>query len=701
MKKINLPGKALQQQDRASTKYYAPLFFLLFSFFIQSFAQTGSIKVKVIDKATNEPIPFADVTVSATNTKIKTAQTNLEGEVIIDSLKSGKYNVQVMYVGYNPIRKSSVIVSPDKQTYLKIELQAGSELQSVIVEAYKVPLIDPDTKSGCTVVREEYLHIATKNVNTIVSQSAGIYQADRGGKLSTRGSREDATSYYVDGVRVVGTGKKNRKSRAEQQTLVAPLEDESYNHISENEFRNALHEPLSTFSIDVDNGSYSNMRRFITQGNFPPPDAVRIEEVVNYFTYDYPQPTGELPFSITSSLSECPWNTAHQLIHVGLQGKKIEYADAPAANLVFLIDVSGSMEPENRLPLLKRSFKLLVNELREQDKVAIVVYAGSAGLVLSSTSGKEKEKIMNAIDNLSAGGSTAGGEGILLAYKIAKDNFIKNGNNRVILATDGDFNVGVSSDQELIALIEEKRKEETFLTTIGVGEGNYKDSKLEQLADKGNGNHYYIDNIVEGRKVFATQLGGTINTIAKDVKIQVEFNPALVKGYRLVGYENRALANEDFNDDKKDAGEIGSGHTVTAMYEIIPASSTEKLANIDSLKYQSTGAARSNSNDEVMTIKFRYKEPKGKSSKLIVQSLQKTEFKPIVEAPENLKFSAAVAEFGLLLRDSKFKNTASFKEVIKLAKEAKGNDADGYRAEFIRIVETADLLKASLSKSNK
>ncbi|MCA9399721.1 MAG: VWA domain-containing protein, partial [Candidatus Omnitrophica bacterium] len=382
---------------------------------------------------------------------------------------------------------------------------------------------------------------------------------------------------------------------------------EDYDRIYENEFLAAIDNPLSTFSIDVDTASYSNVRRYLNNNQLPPVDAVRIEEMVNYFSYNYPQPQGNDPFSITTDAAVAPWNPDHQLIRIGLQGKVMSGKELPPSNLVFLIDVSGSMNDPNKLPLLKSAYKMMVNQLSQNERVAIVVYAGAAGTVLDSTPGSNKQAILEAIDRLSAGGSTAGAQGIQKAYDIAKSNFIKGGNNRVILATDGDFNVGVSSDSELTRLIEEKRKEGIFLTVLGFGTGNYKDNKMEKLANKGNGNYYYIDTEREAKKVLVNELGSTLFTIAKDVKIQIEFNPAQVQSYRLIGYENRILAKEDFNDDTKDAGELGAGHSVTALYEIIPARLGENIAGkVDPLKYQAKNMVNS---QELMTVKLRYKQP--------------------------------------------------------------------------------------------
>ncbi len=442
---------------------------------------------------------------------------------------------------------------------------------------------------------------------------------------------------------------------------------EHYEGVEENGFKVALNDPLSTFSIDVDAASYSNLRRFINNGQRPPAEAIRIEEMVNYFNYDYEQPKGKDPFAIHTEISTAPWNAKHKLVHIGLQGKKIPTEDLPASNLVFLIDVSGSMSAANKLPLLKSSFKMLVEELRPEDHVAIVVYAGAAGLVLEPTSGKEKNKILDALNKLQSGGSTAGGAGIELAYATAKDHFIKGGNNRIILATDGDFNVGASSNESMEKLIEQKRKDGIFLTVLGYGMGNYKDSKMEILADKGNGNYAYIDNITEARKVLVNEFGGTLFTIAKDVKLQVEFNPAKVKAYRLTGYENRMLKSEDFNNDKKDAGELGSGHTVTALYEIIPVG-VDSDYSVDDLKYQSNKRASeaAQASKEIMTIKFRYKKPDEDDSKLIVHPLMDSH-KALTETSDNFRWSASVAGFGMLLKDSDYIKKFNYDDAAQLA----------------------------------
>ena len=468
---------------------------------------------------------------------------------------------------------------------------------------------------------------------------------------------------------------------------------EGYSTIHENDFLKATKNPLSTFSIDVDVASYANLRRFLNNGQKPPVDAVRIEEMINYFNYEYPQPKGDDPFSVNTEIASCPWNEDHKLVHIGLQGKKIPTDNLPPSNLVFLIDVSGSMQGMNKLPLLKSAFKMLVEEMRDEDRIAMVVYAGAAGLVLPSTPGSKKEKIIDALDKLAAGGSTAGGAGIKLAYEVALENFKEEGNNRIILATDGDFNIGASSNAEMERLIEKKRDQGVFLTVVGFGMGNYKDDKMEILADKGNGNYAYIDNLQEAKKVFVTEFGGTLFTIAKDVKFQIEFNPTKVQAYRLIGYENRKLKNEDFNDDKKDAGELGSGHTVTALYEIIPAGiDSDFLKSVDPLKYQkSEVVANSSDSKELMTLKLRYKAPDENKSKLITTSVNDKKQK-WENTSDNFRWSAAVAEFGMLLRESQYSQDADIASVIALAKAAKGEDEEGYRSEFIRLVESSRFL---------
>jgi len=482
---------------------------------------------------------------------------------------------------------------------------------------------------------------------------------------------------------------------------------EAYDAIVENAFLKTADAPLSTFSIDVDTASYSNVRRMLNAGQLPPRGAVRLEEFINYFTYDYPRPTGDDPFAVTTEAARCPWNGDHVLVRVGLKGKEIHRNERPATNLVFLVDVSGSMSDANKLPLVRESLKLLVNELGDSDRVAMVVYAGRSGLVLPSTGGDRKQTILEAIDRLSSGGSTNGASGITLAYQTAVDNFIVGGVNRVVLATDGDFNVGVTNQSELVNLIEAKAKSGVFFSALGYGMGNLKDSTLEKLADKGNGNYAYIDTIDEARKVLVEQMSGTLVTIAKDVKVQIEFNPARVAAYRLLGYENRILAAQDFNDDKKDAGEIGAGHTVTALYELIPAGpaaakETKQLPTIDELKYQQpkqgkelTAAAKS---DELLTLKLRYKQPDGDVSKLIERPLA-DDVRSYGQASGDFKFAASAAAFGMLLRHSQYAGSATYDAVLELAQEGIGQDKGGYRNEFIELVRKArDLTKAAASR---
>ena len=465
---------------------------------------------------------------------------------------------------------------------------------------------------------------------------------------------------------------------------------EEYKEIAENNFKTVSESPLSTFSIDVDAASYSNMRRYINKGELPPADAIRTEELINYFSYDYPQPTGNDPVKITTEVGACPWNVKHRLVRIGLKAKEIPTDKLPVSNLVFLIDVSGSMYGPQRLGLVQSSLKLLVNNLRDEDRVAIVVYSGSAGEKLPSTSGSDKQKIREAIDELTAGGSTAGDAGIKLAYKMAKQNFVKGGNNRIILCTDGDFNVGVSSDEGLEKLIEQERKSGVFLTVLGYGMGNYKDSKMQVLAEKGNGNHAYIDNLQEANRVLVNEFGATMHTVAKDVKLQIEFNPSQVQAYRLIGYESRLLKDEDFNNDAKDAGEMGAGHTVTAFYEVVPAGiKSDFTGKVDDLKYQKTkpAPAVTNNSKELLTVKLRYKAPDGNTSKKIEQPLIDDKKEKV---SSDFRFASAVAMFGQLLRDSDFKGDATYDKVISLAKTSLDNDEKGYRREFIRLAETAE-----------
>lgn len=487
-----------------------------------------------------------------------------------------------------------------------------------------------------------------------------------------------------------------RSSMSANTSEYAPEQNaggENYERVAENSFLETKRAPLSTFSIDVDTASYSNMRRFIGEGTKPPADAVRIEEFINYFSYDYPQPVGDAPFSVTTETAACPWNPRHRLVHIGLQGRRIQNENLPPANLVFLVDVSGSMQDAAKLPLVQRALKILVEQMTARDRISIVVYAGASGLALPSTSGERKRDIINAIDNLEAGGSTNGGAGIELAYRIASQNFIQGGTNRVILATDGDFNVGVTSENELVRLIEEKRKGGVFLSVLGFGTGNLNDATMEKLADKGNGNYAYVDSFEEARKVFGQEIGGTLVAIAKDVKIQVEFNPSAAAAYRLIGYENRLLADRDFNDDTKDAGEIGAGKTVTALYEVVPLGERVDGTDTTPLKYtQNTGSGGQRGGGELMTVQLRYKEPQGEQSKLL--SIAVADRNLATEAAsENFRFAASVAAFGMLLKHSRHKGAANYNNVRLLAQNSTGADLHGQRAEFVRLVGEASQLK--------
>ena len=599
------------------------------------------------------PIPGASVVVLGTT---RGTQTDIDGKYGI--IASEGETLVFSYVGMND---KNVIVQ--KSNTINVTLDEGITLSEVVVTTMGVKRKAAAVTYSHQVVKAESL-TQSGNANAVkklVGKVSGL-------KISEK-ARDKNVKY--------------------QRGTIADQDNKDYESFIENQFESPASAPLSTFSIDVDNASYTNIRRFINNGQTVPKDAVRVEEMVNFFKYQYPQPTSEHPFSINTEYSDCPWNPKHQLLRIGLQGKNIKSDKLPASNLVFLIDVSGSMGHQNKLPLLIESFKILLKELRKEDKVAIVVYAGAAGMVLPPTSGDQKEIIIAALSQLNAGGSTAGGAGIELAYKLAVENFIKGGNNRVILATDGDFNVGSSSDKDMKSLIEEKRKSGVFLTCLGYGMGNYKDSKLETLANKGNGNYAYIDNIQEANRFLSKEFKGSMFAIAKDVKIQIEFNPNYVQQYRLIGYENRKLRPEDFNNDVIDAGELGSGHTVTALYEVIPSGVTSEFAaNIDPLKYSTpTVASKGIANNQLAFIKFRYKKTDGNKSILMEQPIA-TAAKAMSESSADFKFCAAVAWFGLQLRDSQLIADKSRSNVKALASQGLANDVDGYKSEFIRLVDS-------------
>jgi Ca-activated chloride channel family protein len=613
-----------------------------------------------------------------------TANRHISGTVY-DETKQGIPGVSVMITGAGSGTQT------DNKGHYEIDVPEGKKSLTFSFIGFATKNI----KIGKSNIVDVYLTASSKSLNEVVVVGyAAQHKRDLTGNVATVGF----ASPQSEKVKIMIRG--NNKMRytgpvAYDMAIMPPPSDntESYKGITENGFKTAESEPLSTFSVDVDAASYSNVRRFINSGQLPPADAVRVEEMINYFHYNIPGPTNNEPVAIHTELSAAPWNSNHRLLRIGLKAKTIAIDKLPASNLVFLIDVSGSMIEPNKLPLVQSSLKMLVNQLRPQDRVAIVVYAGAAGVVLPATTGDKKTTINNAIDNLQAGGSTAGGAGIKLAYKIAQENLMKGGNNRVILTTDGDFNVGASSDDDMEKLIEKERESGISLSVLGFGMGNYKDSKMETLADKGNGNYAYIDNITEARKTLVSEFGGTLFTIAKDVKLQVEFNPAKVQAYRLLGYENRTLNKEDFNNDKKDAGDMGSGHTVTAFYEIVPAGIKDDYSgSVDPLKYQKPKPVTYvNTSAEMMTIKFRYKQPASSASKMSQVTVKDT---PVAlnATSTDFKFAAAVAEIGMLLRDSQFKQHSTYDQAIKMARAAKGDDREGYRTEFIKLAESAKLL---------
>ena len=727
-------------QNKLMNKIMYALFATALFFTAMAFAPIGtSLSGIVTEQEMGETVIAANITLHKKGKFIAGTTTDFNGSYQFDNINPGTYDVKVLYIGYSDRVIKDVIVLAGKSNKLNIQINQGDiQLSEVIVTAYKAPLIKQDnTTQGKIITSEEIKNLPTRNISSLaatvpgisiskpsraerrkrkkmqkenakhtqnlsavtitaprimhVKKSVGYAVQDEGDRVMIRGSRANATAYYVDGIRVGGEGGSLKNNKTIIRDSINDFSNERYDEINENPFLLSTKTPLSTFSIDVDAAAYSNMRRFIKNGSLPPKDAIRIEEMVNYFNYDYPEPTGKHPFEIITEISDSPWQEGNKLLHVGLQGKHIATNKLPASNLVFLIDVSGSMSSSDKLPLLKSSLNLLVDNLRQQDMVTIVVYAGAAGMVLKPTSGADTHKIKGALNKLNSGGSTAGGAGIQLAYKMARQNFIEDGNNRVILATDGDFNVGISNDNDLVKMIEKERESGVFLSVLGFGTGNYQDAKMQKLANKGNGNHSYIDNLAEAKKVLVNEFGGTMFTIAKDVKLQLEFNPTKVQAYRLIGYENRLLADEDFADDTKDAGEMGAGHTVTAIYEIIPVGQNSPfLTDTETLKYQETSVKKSAmASNEWVNIKFRYKAPDGKKSKLIERTaLDNGE--NWNKSSENYRWAAVVAEFGLLLRDSQYKGTANWKDLITRAEAAKGADINGYRAEMIELIKLAE-----------
>ncbi|WP_298137646.1 von Willebrand factor type A domain-containing protein [Flavobacterium sp.] len=641
-----------------------------------SFGQENTITGVVSDNL--GPLPGANVIVKSTN---KGVQTNVDGKYFIKA-KTGDILI-FQFTGYET---KNVTVGKSKVINVKL-VENVQKIDEVVVTSFgRKKEVKRLAYSTQKVESKELVQSTTyKAAKALNGKVSGI------NIVTKNNSTNPSTAIILRGYK---SSPDNTLEKINNQSgiISTELNDEDYGSFIENPFESPKKAPLSTFSIDVDNASYTNVRRFINNGQVVPKDAVRVEEMVNFFKYNYPQPLSENPFSINTEYSECPWNSNNKLVRIGLQGKIIETDNLPASNMVFLIDVSGSMSDMNKLPLLKESLKILVKQLRNEDKISMVVYAGAAGLVLPPTSGKDKKIIIDALDKLQSGGSTAGGAGIELAYKVAQENFIKGGNNRVILATDGDFNVGSSSDSDMQTLIEEKRKSGVFLTCLGYGMGNYKDSKLETLADKGNGNYAYIDNIQEANRFLGKEFKGSMFAIAKDVKIQIEFNPKHVQAYRLIGYENRKLRDEDFTNDAIDAGELGSGHTVTALYEIIPRGVKSYLySEPTDLKYSVMAEPSSkNYSEELATIKFRYKKPDGDKS-VEMSSIIANKASDLQSTSEDFKFCASVAWFGLKLRDSKLIVDKSNEAILALANQGLTNDAEGYRAEFIRLVENVRL----------
>jgi Ca-activated chloride channel family protein len=644
-----------------------------------SVAQVQSAKLGgfVYEKSTGEAIPFASIAIyQQGEQKLLTGTTtNLDGMYQIDHLKSGIYQLVCTYIGYQKVIVDSIHLPEGGQITRDIHLSEGVELMEVEL-LYERPLIEK-TKTSKVTSRQEIQNMAVRDISSVSSQAAGVSQ-DAFGNSNVRGSRTEGTVYFIDGIKMRGS------VNLEQQKNGEVLGHEEYASLQENSFLKTESNPLSTFSSDVDVASYANIRRYLNDGYLPPPDAVRIEEMLNYFRYSSKEVDDGETFAINHQLVKCPWAEEHKLLRISINTEKINRAELAASNLVFLIDVSGSMNSADKLPLLQKSLRLLVNNLRKEDHVAIVVYASSSGMVLKPTPGDEKARILSAISQLQAGGSTAGAVGIELAYKLAEENFKKGHNNRVILATDGDFNVGISSESALLKLIEKKRESGVFLSVLGFGGGNYMDAKMETLADNGNGNYAYIDNIMEAKKVLVEEMGATLHVVAKDTKFQIEFNPAVVSAYRLIGYENRILAAEDFNDDAKDAGDIGAGHFVTALYEIIPHGKNLQMVDIDDLKYKSQDSTLAFA-DELATLKVRHKKPGSEESTLNSQTIEnKTE-----ALDPDLSFLAAIAGFGMILRESEFKGKSDYPMVLALAN--KGLEADNieYRSEFIRLAELA------------
>lgn len=628
-----------------------------------------SLSGKVMDQQ-GEPVIFAAVALYQSGVLKKGMDTDFDGNYVFSSIDPGTYDLEVSYVGLTTKRIEGVVVFAGRANKLNVELSSDPITLTEVV-CYAVPLVEQDnTTSGGIITSEQIKKLPRRNVNSMAANTAGLAAAKEGETVVVRGSRGNPTDYYVDGVRVTGS--------SVPQVEEAP-NSESYAPIQENQFIETKKEHFSTFSIDVDGAAYSNTRRYLNRRQLPPPDAVRTEELVNYFDYGYDLPEDGHPFSVYTELSACPWEEGHQLLHIGLKGTEADPTTAPPANLVFLVDVSGSMKDHNKLPLLKRAFGLLVDQLRPQDRVSLLTYSGSFDVVLEPTPGTERTTIRSAMDGLVGGGGTAGGAALQKAYELAGQYFNPDGSNRIILATDGDFNVGISSPAELEEFIANKRETGVYLSVLGFGTGNYKDDRLETLANKGNGNYAYIDDLEEAEKIFVTELAGTLFTIAKDVKLQVEFDETTVEQYRLIGYENRILAKEDFENDTKDAGELGAGHTVTALYQIVPRS----------------GAT----NKELATVHLRYKRPKEEQSSYMAKAVP-AQALPLESTSEAFRFSAAVAAFALCLRDSVHKGSSSFQMAKSLADGARQYDLEDRKLGFVELVEQADKIVNAKSEEH-
>ena len=643
---------------------------------LTGFGQGNSRRISGIVYDNDDKKPLPGTTIIVTGTKIET-HTDADGKYLI-MLPAGSDKLSFSFIGFD-----KQIITVGKKDSIDVYLkQDNRQLNEVVVIGYGTKRKTSLTGSVSSVRAR-----GMANKKDLTGKVAGVVVT------GSAAPNADITIEAPVGNAVAQVMPTTAQYAPTPVINSANAGDESYSTIVENTFNDAKDKPLSTFSIDVDAASYSNVRRYINGGQLPPKDAIRLEEMINYFNYKMGGPVNNDPVAIHTELSTAPWNPKHQLVRIGLKAKTIDTSKLPPSNLVFLLDISGSMGEVNKLPLVKSAMKMLVDMLRPQDRVAIVVYSGEAGLKLASTPGDKKEEIKDAIDALEAGGSTAGGAGIKLAYKIARDNFMPKGNNRIIMATDGDFNVGDASDGDMETLITHEQYSNVPLTIMGFGMGNLKDSKMEILADKGHGNYAYIDNITEARKTLVDEFGGTLFTVAKDVKVQVEFNPAVVQAYRLIGYEDRLMNKEDFNNDQKDAGDMGSGHTVTAFYEIVPVGVKDDYAmSVDPLKYQKPlPVATGSASDDVLTVKFRYKDPTSAVSNMREAMVKNTPVEFNRTSPD-FRFAASVAEFGMLIRDSQFKQKATFDQAIGIARAAKGEDEDGYRSEFVRLAESAKLL---------